>query len=147
MRYRLRTDGLVHERIDDQVVIVNLESGSYFTVAGSGSEIWPWIEAGSEIVSRAVATFDGPEATIRGDVERFLSALETAGVVEPLATSERADEVVDAPPSRLPFVRPELVEYTDIQDMLLMDPVHEVDPRGWPHAVPEPPTSDRARTE
>jgi len=24
-------------------------------------------------------------------------------------------------------------KYTDMQDLVLLDPVHEVDERGWPH--------------
>ena len=33
-----------------------------------------------------------------------------------------------------PFVPPTLEKYTDMQDLVLLDPVHEVDERGWPHA-------------
>jgi hypothetical protein len=35
---------------------------------------------------------------------------------------------------RVPFVPPGFATFTDMQDIILLDPVHEVDTRGWPHA-------------
>jgi hypothetical protein len=29
---------------------------------------------------------------------------------------------------------PPISKFTDMQDIILLDPVHEVDARGWPHA-------------
>ena len=35
---------------------------------------------------------------------------------------------------RVPFEAPSFTTFTDMQDIILLDPVHEVDARGWPHA-------------
>ncbi|MCU1244771.1 MAG: hypothetical protein JWN02_681, partial [Acidobacteria bacterium] len=32
--------------------------------------------------------------------------------------------------------RPRLERYTDMQEIILLDPVHKVDSQGWPHAAP-----------
>jgi hypothetical protein len=32
-----------------------------------------------------------------------------------------------------PWSTPTLTRFTDMQDLLVLDPVHEVDDRGWPH--------------
>ena len=38
-----------------------------------------------------------------------------------------------SPAAELPnFERPKLGKYTDMQDLLLADPIHEVDEQGWP---------------
>ena len=50
---------------------------------------------------------------------------------ETLAATEPID-------SRLPFVNPTLTKFTDMQDLLLLDPIHEVDEMGWPHPKPAP---------
>jgi hypothetical protein len=34
------------------------------------------------------------------------------------------------------FEKPGLQKYSDMQDLLLLDPIHEVDEMGWPHALP-----------
>jgi len=31
------------------------------------------------------------------------------------------------------FEKPKLQKFTDMQDLLLLDPIHEVDEAGWPH--------------
>ena len=35
------------------------------------------------------------------------------------------------------FEAPRLEKYTDMQDLVLLDPVHEVDEQGWPQQRPE----------
>jgi hypothetical protein len=31
------------------------------------------------------------------------------------------------------YVEPEIVEFDDMQEMLLLDPIHEVKDKGWPY--------------
>ena len=38
-----------------------------------------------------------------------------------------------------PFVTPTLSRYTEMQDLLLLDPIHDVDDSGWPRRAPETP--------
>ena len=40
---------------------------------------------------------------------------------------------------RLSFEAPILHKYTDMQDLLLLDPIHEVDEAGWPSVKPDSP--------
>jgi hypothetical protein len=41
------------------------------------------------------------------------------------------------PPGRVPFTPPVLGVYTDMQEFMLVDPVHQVDEAaGWPHVKP-----------
>jgi len=45
--------------------------------------------------------------------------------------------VITPPPAgRPPFVKPILQKYTDMADLLLLDPIHEVGEQGWPHPAP-----------
>ena len=75
---------------------------------------------------------------------RPLSAIvrELAEEAQLVAPTEAAPAEVDrrsAPAaSKLPFVAPKLETYTDMQDIILLDPVHKVDSRGWPHAAETP---------
>jgi hypothetical protein len=64
-----------------------------------------------------------------------------AGLVEQLLAEglvvEDADAPVGASPPAPPadaLEPPALEKFTDMQDLILLDPVHEVDERGWPHA-------------
>jgi hypothetical protein len=73
--------------------------------------------------------------TARQDVERFASQLLEERLVE--ASDAEPDAV---PPSasstsssnRLPYQPPTIEKFDDLQELLLLDPVHEVDEAGWP---------------
>jgi hypothetical protein len=36
----------------------------------------------------------------------------------------------------VPYTKPVLNKYTDMQQLLLADPLHEVQEAGWPHTKP-----------
>jgi hypothetical protein len=55
-------------------------------------------------------------------------------------TPDRVDPAV--PNQSGPFRVPVLNRYSDMADMLLLDPVHDVEESGWP--VPKPPHSRSA---
>jgi len=40
-----------------------------------------------------------------------------------------------APEPRRPFEPADFISYHDMKGLLLLDPVHEVDAEGWPHAA------------
>jgi hypothetical protein len=76
-------------------------------------------------------------------VQRFLDTLSAEGLIESrdgdaagesvAAAAAGGDENGDRP--KAPFAEPALEKHTDMQDLILLDPVHEVDARGWPHAA------------
>ncbi len=73
------------------------------------------------------------EAGAQTAVRAFLKELQE----EQLIVTEPA-EILAAPAGPLPPAasRPALQKFTDLQDLLMLDPIHEVDERGWPHARP-----------
>ncbi len=44
--------------------------------------------------------------------------------------------------SNVPYAPPALETYTDMQELLLLDPIHDVDETGWPAARPHQATGD-----
>jgi len=131
------TPTITSEAFEDEVVIVNFESGSYFSVSGSGVEIWKAVERGAtsgEIVSVLEPLFEAEPGRIETAVAEFLRQLEEAALVArrdgPPASASRAAAPV--PGGRKPFPPPLLNAYTDMQELLWLDPVHEADETGWP---------------
>ncbi|MEM7167638.1 MAG: PqqD family protein [Planctomycetota bacterium] len=125
-RYQVSGPHIVHETIDDEVVIVNMETGAYYSLQGSGQAIWSLAEAGKDAseIDASFAAAPGVEP-----IEKFLQEL----VSEQLITvSERAAAAeVDVAPGE--FVAPALEKFTDMEDFLLVDPIHEVGEQGWPN--------------
>ncbi len=150
MHFRVNKPKVILETFDDEVVLVNLDSGSYYTIDNVGVAIWEHIENGAgvdAIVKSTIEAHEADNAHIKSAVYQFIEALEKEGLVVPIEEHEAAsphtqtaggEPIVEA--KRTGFVPPVLHGYTDMQDLLLLDPIHEVDETGWPN-VKQPDSS------
>ena len=137
-RYEISAPQVIHETIDGEVVIINLESGNYYSLRGTGARAWAGIDQGAEpsaIAGDLESSFSGA-GSAAAEVETFLAALEAEGLIRaseepgvPLALPETDGGAAYSPPV--------LETFTDMQDLILLDPVHEVDEaHGWPRPKP-----------
>lgn len=126
---------VVHETVDDEVVIVNLEKGRYYSAEGAGAYVWSRVAHGDDVESILQWAMDAFGEAARADVQHFLDALVSHGIVVASDTpeSEEAPVEITSPTS---YVKPELEVFSDMEDLLLLDPVHDVEAeQGWPHAA------------
>lgn len=135
----------VHERFGDETVILNLDSGSYFSAQGTGSEIWKLVSDGASeaaILQHMRAEYAGNGDEIARATAKFLDQLVAESLVEPDnvvdGNGKQAPATAGAPSKSKAFSSPLLQKYTDMEEMLLLDPIHEVDEHGWPSARPAP---------
>lgn len=143
-RIRINIPQVVHETIDGETVILNLDNGNYYSLVGTGAHIWDYVEKGAtvkDIIERLYRDYEAGREDIESEVNKFLSEL----MKEDLTTSNGADtfhsletsndQVETAAEGKKPnFTAPVLNKYTDMQDLLLLDPIHEVDEQaGWPN--------------
>jgi hypothetical protein len=64
-------------------------------------------------------------------VQRFLDLLVEEGILQP--ASPIASPKLPDISGRASFVRPEMEIHTDLQELIVLDPIHDVDPGGgWP---------------
>ena len=141
-RIRVNAPQVIHESIDGEVIIINLTSGNYYSVKGSGADVWALIEQSpgatrADLAGALELRFEGSQSEIDGLLESFLSDLRAEGRVTD-ADPSGDPPVFEAPADgmRQPFSAPLLEKYTDMQDLVLLDPVHEVDATGWPATEP-----------
>ena len=126
---------VIHEAFDDEVVIANLEVGSYYSLAGSGMAVWSGIECGLvlECIVDEIATVTGADrAVVAEEAQKLVDDLLAEELVEELdvATAEEPSRPFDVPVGE--FIPPTFQKYTDMQQLLLLDPIHDVDDAGWP---------------
>ena len=141
-KYRVRAPAVVSETIDGEVVIMNLKSGNYYSLQSTGADIWDWIERGlahGDLLHALDSKYDGPRADMESALDDFLQHLKDELLIEDLAGSEgngAASTIANGfdheEGPKTPFKRPELNVYSDMQDLLLLDPIHDVDETGWP---------------
>jgi hypothetical protein len=63
-------------------------------------------------------------------VQALLKDLAAEDLISP--TESAGSAATPGPGTRAPYAAPTLQKHTDMQDLLLLDPIHEVDETGWP---------------
>lgn len=141
-RLRINEPTVIHQTVDDQVVMINLDRGVYYSLVGIGADLWGRLErraTRAEMAAWVRGRYHGDADEITREIGRLVELLrEEALIVEdPSAEldatpSGLADEAGTGPGGRRPFEPPRLERFTDLQDLLLLDPIHDVDEGGWP---------------
>lgn len=144
MTYLQFNSWVTHERLDDEVIAINLETGAYYALAGPAADVWTLAAGGGstdEIVAELDTRYDTDADTLRRDVDAFVGELVDQGLAASTAdTPTTAGDVAGLPAagaSAQPYAAPSLTRYDDLADLLLLDPIHEVDDAGWPIARAE----------
>lgn len=141
MRYHIDSNRVSHERLQDEVIIINVATGSYFSGSGTAADVWTLIAAGAsfdEMLSILAAAYDADADAIKSDVETCIANL-IEGTVISLADTAPAADVGKLPDmQRSSWSPPVFDEYSDMWDLLQADPIHDVGETGWPYVLPRP---------
>ena len=149
-RFRVNTPTVTHETIDGEAVIINLDSGNYYSLLEEGSFIWSLVEKGasaSEVQNLVLQTYRGNATDIDRGVQDLLAQLQQENLIVPFDGAEEAFDLTrlnqEMPSNnsheKPSFNPPLLHKYSDMQELLLLDPIHDVDDAGWPKPNPDPP--------
>lgn len=144
MGFCLNGANVVFDLIDGEVLAIRSDNGAYYSLRGPAATAWcalisglPW-----ETLATAVAGHHGADAADVGpELSRFAAELvgeslliDQAGPTDPAGSDlELPEETRDLAWQPLVFE-----VYTDMQDLLLFDPIHEVDNSGWPRVTSPP---------
>ena len=136
----------MHETIEGEVILIALDTGTYYSLRESGADMWEGVGRGAsqdEIVAALSSRYDGSRDEIEAAVAELLARLEEERLIETAEDGGASGwaEAHAAPATKPSFAAPVFEKHTDMQDLILLDPVHEVDPRGWPHPAPSEPSA------
>ena len=140
---------VIHDTVAGETVVINLNSGAYYSLQHTGAEIWGLIEKGTTVegvIQFMTKRYSSVEVDVARVVAQFLQKLQEENLIRvdgsslsgprPVGdTSPATGSSVQAPV----FEMPVLQVYRDLENILLLDPIHEVDEEGWP--VAKPPSS------
>jgi len=131
---------IAHEVFEGELVLVNLETGRYYAMSRESADILTLciqIATLREIVSSLSANYSGAGDHLATAIEAFLEQLTEEGIVA--KTDKRPDSAslpaLEQAPIR-EFEIPTFEVHNDMQDLLMLDPIHEVDDAGWPVMKP-----------
>jgi Coenzyme PQQ synthesis protein D (PqqD) len=141
VRYHVNHPQVINETIEGEAIMINLVTGNYYSLDTVGGEIWELLEqslSAEDIVTVLGQRYEASEEVIRNAVVELLAQLAS----EQLVVRDDGRHSAAPPAStqtggtgRLPFEAPKFEKFTDMPDLILLDPVHDVDQRGWPYAA------------
>ncbi|MFH1875270.1 MAG: PqqD family protein [Candidatus Omnitrophota bacterium] len=144
MRFKLNSPYVAYDVVEGEVVIVNLHRGHYYSIRGSGVDVWVGFVSGlsiDEVIRKIEHGYVAERKEIEASVQELLEAFKKDEFLVPVSEEdmkERAAPVPDcssdaAAADKKPFVPSRIEKFTDMEDILLLDPIHDVDDKGWPH--------------
>ncbi|HVT56314.1 MAG TPA: PqqD family protein [Xanthobacteraceae bacterium] len=122
---------IISKEFDDELVLANYDSGLYYSLADSAAKIWLALKAGASdqaIVAAFTRKFPAA-AGIETEVGNFIQKLVAEGLIVPAEKGNEGEPLLEGLPD---FRAPVLERFDDLKELLLLDPVHDVDDAGWP---------------
>lgn len=135
-RYRRNGPRFVDESVDGEALIMDMVTGTYYTCLGPATVAWDALKVGAEpaAVAMSIASRYGVGgADVQRDLDAFIAELLRE---EMLVADDRpavSPPVEDAGDPSGPYEAMRLERYTDLADLILLDPVQDVSGAAWPH--------------
>jgi len=133
--FRLQEPDVVIEAFPDETIAVHLGTGRYYSIDLAGADVLELVASGWDeeaIAARLVAHYDADPSEVAVAVTGFVDRLLDEGLIAP-APGRRPEGDPSAPVRGSgSFAAPDLAVYSDMEDLLLLDPIHDVDETGWP---------------
>jgi hypothetical protein len=135
MYYKQNDEHVAAEEFDGEFVLINFARGTYFSLRHTAVDVWQQFRNGaspSEVAERIRGRFSEAGEDARAQLTRCIQVLIDE---ELLCAAETAGPPVDEWSTRA-WAAPAVEVYSDLRDLIVLDPIHEVDDRsGWPRRV------------
>ena len=141
--YRLNSPDVVYEIIEGDLIVLNLRKGDYFSFNTTGSFIFTHIIMGNTISlleERLADKFKNlRKEELLLDINNFVEKLCRVELLLSTDASSLKSTIEEAHTQShsllediSEYLPPSFEQHTNLQDLLLLDPIHEVSEDGWP---------------
>lgn len=131
--YKLNDEKMFYDMAEGQAIVINFTTGMYYGTSSLGSAVLDSLLAGADLetVCAAIQTLPGCPEDMAAQLDTFIGQLLEKEVIVP-GESTGAACVIDASALADGFTLT-VDEFAEVQDLILADPVHDVDvEQGWP---------------
>ena len=123
-QYDLASEEVAAKLIDGEAVIINLETGVYYSLGGAGATVWAMLAAGhtpNETIDQVAVSYDEDRARVADDVDALVADLASEGLIAPTPCREAQPPDFDIAAERT-YWPPVVERYSDLSDLLALDP-------------------------
>lgn len=134
--FRVRSDDVSSERMEGDVIAVNLHTGAYFSLSGSAADVWTACTSGAPLEACCEALDAAYGASVpRDQVRAMMTACVEQGLLEETAPVLALAPDLPDDLDRSAWVEPRLDVFDDLKDLILVDPIHDASVLGWPRTA------------
>ena len=135
--WRLKDESVSLERLDGETILINFDTGQYFSFHGPAADVLSLVQANVDRASWppiAEAAYPGLtwDAGIEAQVDEFLDGLAEVGVIVESDRPSGPDQPLPDDVERSEWVAPTVFANDDLVDLLVIDPIHDASEDGWP---------------
>ncbi len=134
-RYSIFDNNIINDIFGEEVVLVNLESGVYYSLRSSATQIWKRIinqYSIEEIVNDLKVIYQADQKELSIEVQQFIQSLLEKKIIKASDFDNKINVESSPEIEKVAFSSPLIETFSDMQEILLLDPVHDVDKAGWP---------------
>lgn len=133
--YQLDSTNIAQEVFDNEAVLINIPEGKYYSVRGTtGIRVLEILKEpiGLESIWEIIQNeFQLDEESAKNEIAFFVNQLEIEKIVD--FSTEVSSIQINPSPIKLPYEKVELEIFDDMQELIMLDPVHDVESfKGWP---------------
>lgn len=135
MHYEVVEPSAIYEFVDGEVLALNLMSGIYVQMKQLSAELFHALATGTstEVIVSAARTAGYSDAQIT-EFDTHYSNWVALGLLRIAQEPGRPKSESFALTPALQFVEE---QWDDLSELIMMDPVHDVSPQGWPTPIDE----------
>jgi len=130
--YTIASHKVAHEIIDGEAIVIHFDTGNYYSLAGIASQLWQWFAAGATR-QQILDAFQDLQSDQIQSIDAFTDALVKEEILEKNVADAGRQPTSPLPSHEVAFEEPKFSKYNDMQNLLLSDPIHDVDETGWPN--------------
>lgn len=134
-RFSVNEPGVISEVIEGEAIVLNFASGTYYSMNHSLQLLWDGVGRGldrGQVETLLRERYADAGESLAQDIDAALEQLlleELLVAADSRASGEDAQtDTVDGEAEA--YEAPRLQKYTDLQELLLLDPIHDVDETG-----------------
>ena len=116
---------IAFESFGEETVLIDIEKGLYFSLRGSAAAMWSALQTQTLSEQGLLGMFGQRSAEEHQSLLEALHDLVEHGLILP--STAPAIEV-----SGLAFAHPSVEVFSDLAELITIDPVHDVQAAGWP---------------
>lgn len=135
-RYVVDHTNISSEDFDGETVCVNFGTGTYFGLGGSAGPILAYFASPrtkDEALQFVIRHYGVETARVQDEISHFIAELIGQKILIADDGREHPEEQPQTMEPGSGYEPPRLEIHTDLQELIMLDPVHEADPEhGWP---------------